>query len=59
VHGWEVCPAKEPQRMTETNQTRILVATLRDALQAMAAELGLTRDGVLHSAPFSGVLKQF
>jgi ABC-type transporter Mla subunit MlaD len=32
--------------MTETNQTRALVATLRHALQAIALALGRTRDGV-------------
>jgi hypothetical protein len=46
AHGREVCPAKERQRMTETNQPRVLVATLRDALQKIESELGLTRGGV-------------
>ncbi len=32
--------------MSEQNQTRTLVITLREALQAMEAELGLTREGV-------------
>ncbi len=32
--------------MTETNQTRALVATLRHALKAIASALGRTRDGV-------------
>jgi hypothetical protein len=32
--------------MTETNRRRILVATLREALQEIDSELGLTREGV-------------
>ena len=32
--------------MTETSRTRTLVATLRDALQEIESELGLTREGV-------------
>ena len=32
--------------MTETNRIRTLVATLRDALQEIESELGLTREGV-------------
>ena len=32
--------------MTEQNQARDLVATLRDALQKLEASLGRTRDGV-------------
>jgi hypothetical protein len=32
--------------MSEQNQTRTLVITLRDALQVMEAELGRTREGV-------------
>jgi hypothetical protein len=32
--------------MTETNRTQTLVATLRDALQALASALGVTREGV-------------
>ena len=32
--------------MTETNQTRDLMATLRDALQQLEGTLGRTRDGV-------------
>jgi hypothetical protein len=32
--------------MTETNQRRDLVATLRDALQKLEVTLGLTREGV-------------
>jgi methyl-accepting chemotaxis protein len=32
--------------MTEQNQARALVATLRDALQQLEATLGRTRDGV-------------
>jgi hypothetical protein len=32
--------------MTETNKMRDLLATLRDALQKLAANLELTRDGV-------------
>jgi hypothetical protein len=32
--------------MTETNRTRILVATLRSALQEIESALGLTQEGV-------------
>ena len=32
--------------MTETNKTRDLLATLRDALQKLACNLDLTREGV-------------
>jgi hypothetical protein len=32
--------------MTETNKTRDLLATLRDALQQLAVNLGRTREGV-------------
>ena len=32
--------------MTETNRTRTLAATLRDALQEIDAELGLMREGI-------------
>jgi hypothetical protein len=32
--------------MTETNRTRTLVATLRDALHEIESALGLTREGV-------------
>jgi hypothetical protein len=32
--------------MTETNRIRTLVATLREALQEIDSELGLTREGV-------------
>jgi hypothetical protein len=32
--------------MTETNKTRDLLATLRDALHQLEGTLGLTRDGV-------------
>jgi len=32
--------------MTETNRIRTLVATLRDALEEIESELGLTREGV-------------
>jgi hypothetical protein len=45
-HGREVCAGKERQRMTETNKTRDLLATLRDALHKLELNLGLTRDGV-------------
>ena len=36
--------------MTETNKTRDLLATLRDALQKLEFNLGLTRDGVAEIA---------
>jgi hypothetical protein len=32
--------------MTETNRIRILVAMLRDALQEIESEFGLTREGI-------------
>ena len=36
--------------MTEQNQTRDLLATLRDALQKLECNLGLTREGVAEIA---------
>ena len=36
--------------MTEQNQTRDLLATLRDALQKLECHLGLTREGVAEIA---------
>jgi chromosome segregation ATPase len=45
-NGWEVCAGKERALMTEQNQARDLLTTLRDALQKLEFSLGRTREGV-------------
>ena len=45
-NGRDACAGQERQRMTETNRTRTLVATLRHVLQEIEFELGLTREEV-------------
>ena len=42
----EAGTGEERRRMAETNKTRDLLATLRDALHKLDFNLGLTRDGV-------------
>jgi hypothetical protein len=46
AHGQEGCPAQEEQGMTEQYQGRTLLATLRDALHEMGAELERVREGI-------------
>jgi hypothetical protein len=45
-NGRDACEGQERQRMTETNRTRTLVATLSNALQELASALEITREGV-------------
>jgi chromosome segregation ATPase len=46
ARGREVGAGKERPRMPETNKTRDLLATLRDALHQLEVSLERTRDGI-------------